>query len=128
MVSSFWSSQILEPSRNFRFIVRFKGMPEQGTFYAKKCSRPEIEITKTEHKFLQHTYKFPARAQWSDVNLTLVEPSTPSAIGNIHALLERSGYLIPANVNVLSSISKDKAVSQAGGRCSRRWPEEILKY
>lgn len=77
---TFWTNSILEPKRNFRFIIRLGGLSQGGTFYAKKCSRPEIEITKTEHKFLQHTFKYPARAQWNDLTITLVDPATPDAI------------------------------------------------
>lgn len=115
MSSLFWSSQLLEPKRNFRFIVRFKGMPDQATFYASKCTRPELEISKTEHKYLNHKFSYPARATWNDITITLVDPATPDAIGNLHAIMERSGYLIPGNANVLASISKNQAVSQAGG-------------
>lgn len=84
---AFWTDQILEPKRGFRFVVRFKGMPQQGTFYASKCTKPELEISKTEHKFLNHTFKFPARVTWNDVVLTLVDPSTPDAIANLHNLM-----------------------------------------
>lgn len=87
---AFWSSQLLEPKRSFRFIVRFKGLTDMATFYAKKCTKPELEISKTEHKYLNHTFKYPARATWSDVTLTLVDPATPDAIGELHKLIENS--------------------------------------
>lgn len=74
-----------------------------------------MEINETAHQYLNHTFYFPARAVWSEVTITLVDPATPDAIGNLHRLLERSGYIIPANPNMLASISKDRAVSQAGG-------------
>lgn len=117
----FWTDQILEPKRSFRFLIRFKGLPEQGSFYASKCTKPELEISKTEHKFLNHTFKFPARATWNDVTCTFVDPATPDAIANLHLLMEKSGYLIPGHVGILSSISKDRAISAARWRTSWWW-------
>jgi len=111
---AFWSEQILEPKRAFRFIVKLKGMPNEATFYAKKAQKPSLKISEQEHKYLNHNFYFPGRATWEPISITLVDPATPDAIGNLMAIIESSGYIIPGNQNVLRTISKDRAVRAAG--------------
>ncbi len=112
---SFWVEKQLEPKRAFRFIVKFLGMPDAAQWYATKATKPKIEISEQEHKFLNHTFYFPGRATWSEVSITLVDPATPDTIGNLMLMLESSGYVIPGNPNVLQSIAKNNAVDAAGG-------------
>ena len=111
---SFWSSQVLEPKRAFRFIIRFKGMTDGASWYATKVTKPTVEISEQEHKYLNHNFYFPGRATWSPVSITLVDPATPDAVGELHQMLVNSGYIIPSNPEQLRTISKDRAVSEAG--------------
>jgi len=111
---TFWVQQTLEPKRAFRFIIRFNGMPDAATWYATKASKPQVEISETEHKYLNHNFYFPGRTTWSTVSVTLVDPATPDAVNSLHQMLVNSGYVIPTNPTILSSISKDRAVSEAG--------------
>jgi hypothetical protein len=111
---AFWVDQVLEPKRAFRFIVRFNGMPDAATWYATKASKPQTEVSETEHKYLNHNFYFPGRTTWSTVSITLVDPATPDAIGSLHQMLVEAGYIVPSNPTVLQSISKDRAVAQAG--------------
>lgn len=110
----FWVEQTLEPKRAFRFIVRFNGMPDAATWYAMKASKPTANTSETEHKYLNHTFYFPGRTTWDPVSITLVDPATPDAMHALHEMLVNSGYIIPTNPTMLSSISKDRAVSEAG--------------
>ena len=112
----FWVSQKLEPKRAFRFIIKFKGMPDEGSYYATKATKPQTEVSTTEHQYLNHTFNFPGRLKWNTVTLTMVDPAGPDAVGSLHQMLINSGYIIPANKNQLSSISKDRAVSAAGSQ------------
>jgi len=89
----FWVEQTLEPKRAFRFIVRFNGMPDAATWYATKASKPVAEVSKTEHKYLNHNFNFPGRTTWSPVSLTLVDPGTPDAVGSLHQMLVEAGYI-----------------------------------
>jgi hypothetical protein len=110
----FWVNQTLEPKRAFRFIVRFNGMTDAATWYATKATKPNVEVSETEHKYLNHNFYFPGRTTWSTVSLTLVDPATPDAVSELHQMLVEAGYIVPSNPQVLQSISKDRAVSQAG--------------
>lgn len=111
---SFWVEQTLEPKRAFRFIIRFNGMPDAATWYATKASKPQLEVSETEHKYLNHNFYFPGRTTWSPVSITLVDPATPDAISSLHQMLVEAGYVVPTNPTILQSISKDRAVAQAG--------------
>ena len=113
-MAAFWSSQLLEPKRAFRFIVRLKGMPNQATFYATKATKPKLTISEQEHKYLNHNFYFPGRATWEPVSISLVDPARPDAIGSLMKIIETSGYVIPATEAVLRTISKNKAVMAAG--------------
>lgn len=110
----FWVEQTLEPKRAFRFIIRFNGMPDAASWYATKATKPTVEISETEHKYLNHNFYFPGRTTWNTVSITLVDPATPDAVGSLHQMLVDSGYIVPTNPSVLKSISKDRAVAQAG--------------
>jgi len=111
---AFWIDQTLEPKRAFRFIIRFKGMPDAASWYATKASKPTAETSEQEHKYLNHNFYFPGRTTWNTVSITLVDPATPDAIGNLHQMLSNSGYTVPIGPTSLRTISKDNAVRAAG--------------
>ena len=58
----FWVSQQMEPKRAFRFQIKFDGMPDGASYYASKVTKPQLEISETEHKYLNHNFYFPGRS------------------------------------------------------------------
>jgi len=113
----FWTSSLQgDPKRGFRFKVEF------GTlgmlWFAKKASRPKLSFTEASHQFLNHTYYWPARAEWDEVTITLVDPVEPDVAGTLLQFLEKSGYHIPGSPQQggasMSSPSKKGAVDATG--------------
>lgn len=118
-MADFWTNATLEPKRNFRWILTIGEMPNGAQFYAKDVMKPKLSIETSTHKYLNHTFKFPAGTTWEDVEVTLVDPVDPDAAQHVAAIIEAAGYIIPGNENQLTTMSKEEAV-RALGRVSIR--------
>ena len=112
----FWTDHTgQDPKRQFRFIVTIGNMPDGATWYAKSATKPAFEITEAQHSFLNHNFYYPGRVQWQPVEVVLVDPVSPDALGNILSIIQGAGYKPPANFNETTTISKSTAVSSLGG-------------
>lgn len=113
---AFWTdAQNKDPKRAYRFIVNLGNMPNGAQWYAKAVKKPEITITEVDHSFLNHKFYYPGRAEWSTVEVTLVDPVSPDAAANTAAILQASGYTPPIDVTSTTTISKQDAVNALGG-------------
>jgi hypothetical protein len=100
---SFWSTNNVEPKRNFRFLVQFTGLGDLGQglggedvlWWAKTVTTPSFDVSEVSHDFLDNKYYYPGRVTWNEVSMTLVDPVSPDAVGQTNALLEAMGYVIP---------------------------------
>ena len=113
---TFWTqSPQRDPKRAFRFRVEFG---ESGPiWYAKKADKPTVSFTEASHNYLNHTFYWPARAEWNEVSITMVDPVSPDLAGNLVDSIQAMGYVIPggtANDIDLASISKKGATAQFG--------------
>jgi hypothetical protein len=119
---SFWSTNNVEPKRNFRFLVQFTGLGDLGQglggedvlWWAKTVTTPSFDVSEVSHDFLDNKYYYPGRVTWNEVSMTLVDPVSPDAVGQTNALLEAMGYVIPSNTNELSSMSKPGSAEALG--------------
>jgi len=96
--TTFWGSKNSQPKRQHRFIFSFgkKGTQDQlPSWVVSVAKRPALEVSTTEHQYLNHTFKFPGRAKWQDVNVTLKDPLTPDASKQLYAILAEAGYNPP---------------------------------
>tara|TARA_Y100001972_G_scaffold126340_2_gene179847 strand:+ start:799 stop:1440 length:642 start_codon:yes stop_codon:yes gene_type:complete len=119
---SFWTATHgignKEPKRAFRFKVIINGLDADGSGYvwfAKKVSKPNYEISEAEHKFLTHTFYYPGRVTWKEIELTLVDPVSPGAMAQLNALLDAQGYAIPGSAaGPWETMSKGKGAAALG--------------
>ena len=111
MGNSFWSDPNLEPKRNFRFVLYMGGVP---TWVIKKVKKPSFEVGEAEHQYLNHTFYYPGRVKWSEIDITLVDPVDPDATMTMQQILHDSGYFFPTDPNSTQSISKVGAVASMG--------------
>tara|TARA_R110002074_G_scaffold235137_2_gene407005 strand:+ start:1592 stop:2239 length:648 start_codon:yes stop_codon:yes gene_type:complete len=89
----FWTdSTTQDPKRNYRFLVSIGNMDNGAQWFAKGVSRPSFTVEKTEHMFLNHTFKYPTRTKWDDITVTLVDPVTPDAVNQTMQIIKASGY------------------------------------
>jgi hypothetical protein len=114
----FWSGADIEPKRQYRFTVSIAGMDgSNAEYYTKSVTKPSFTVTESNHQFLNHTFYYPGRVEWSKVSFTMVDPVDPDATGNLLSILKRSGYNVPGNLNepdALSSIGKANSVGALG--------------
>ena len=126
----FWSSGQIEPKRQFRFLVSIPGMADNAQFYARSVTKPSLTVTQSQHKFLNHTFYYPGKVEWNTVTISLVDPVSPDATGNILSILRNSGYNVPSNLNAqsgdesLSTIGKGTANAELGVVVIRAIDEE----
>ena len=113
---TFWTqSPEKDPKRSFRFKVEFGN--SGPLWYAKKADKPTLSFTESSHNYLNHTFYWPARAEWNEVSVTMVDPVSPDLAGELAGALEGMGYVLPAGVanpTDFQSMSKKKATEQFG--------------
>jgi hypothetical protein len=115
--TGFWTnSPGKDPKRAFRFQVE---IGESGVlWYAKKAEKPQVSFTESTHNYLNHTYYWPARAEWNEVTITLVDPVDPDLASQMVDAIFGMGYVIPGGIagpENFMTISKQRAVEQFGG-------------
>lgn len=111
---NFWSNPAVEPKRAFRWQLYIKGLP---TWIVSKVTKPSMEVTMSEHSYLNYQFKYPGRVKWNDVPVTLIDPLRPDAAKAMIEILTESGYVLPDQINQSNptTISKEKAVAALGG-------------
>jgi hypothetical protein len=112
---AFWSEQNLDPKRQFRWVLTFSNL---GTseYVAKTVNKPTWTIEGTEHKFINHTFKFPGRVTWNDVSCTFADPGGDDDVTSVlYNLLLRSGYNNPLSpATAKDSVTKGEATAALG--------------
>jgi hypothetical protein len=70
--NTFWSDATLEPKRKYRFRVNIGQRPKP--YVVTKVKNPAVKISETPHKFLNHTFYYPGRAEWDPIDISFVDP------------------------------------------------------
>lgn len=119
--NGFWTtSAARDPKRGFRFRVTFDTLANlQGVaWYAKKATKPSISFSEASHNYLNHTYYWPARTEWNEVDITFVDPVEPDLCDGFTTLIEAVGYTIPRagsfDNSDFASVSKAASVANLG--------------
>ena len=113
---AFWSETSMKPMRNFRWQLSVEGFgTESIVWWAKTVTVPSFDVTEVEHDYFDNKYYFPGRVTWSDVEVTLVDPVTPSAVELTNTILEAAGYNIPSKAGPKETMSKEKSATNALG-------------
>jgi hypothetical protein len=109
--SGFWTDISTEPKRQYRWLMYIGSIP---TWVIKKTNKPSYTLEQTEHQYINHTFKYPARLKWEDITVSIVDPVTPDASKTLENIMNASGYHFPTNPNDTSTISKSGAVRALG--------------
>ena len=94
MAETFWAQKDSQPKRQHRFLMTL-GSTDIPQWVVSQVSRPSMEISTVEHQYMNHTFKFPGRAKWNNVSVTLRDPLQPDASDLIMKVLEKAGYRAP---------------------------------
>tara|TARA_R100001082_G_scaffold86955_2_gene53486 strand:+ start:386 stop:937 length:552 start_codon:yes stop_codon:yes gene_type:complete len=112
-MAGFWAQPTIEPKRQFRFILQLDGI---DAFTIKSVKKPGFTISEYEHKYLNHTFYYPGRLTWNEIEFTLVDPVDPDMASALMNKLTLSGYQLPTDEQraLQSTISKARAVGALG--------------
>jgi len=116
-MSAFWSEAGLEPKRAYRFRVQIPEVGGNFMWYAKKVNKPALSVTEHAHKYLNHTFYYPGKVEWTEITLSLVDPVDPDVGATCADLLTQSGYVVPtqaATDSDFQTVSKGKSVGALG--------------
>ena len=114
MAQNFWTQPSTSPKRSYRFMLSVGGVGTENTWLVTQVKKPSATVGEVSHKYLNHTFHYPGRVEWDTVNITLVDPVQPNAAGLMSKILEGTGYHLPQNGNLTTSITKEKAVNALG--------------
>ena len=79
-----------DPKRKYRFKVSISAINNNGCiWWAKTVTKPNYEITESEHTFLTHKFYYPGRISWGEVEMVLVDPVSPGAVADLNALMPK---------------------------------------
>jgi hypothetical protein len=114
-MSSFWSDTTLEPKRKYRFRVNLGG---DSAYVVTKVKNPTVKISETPHKFLNHTFYYPGRAEWDPIDISFVDPGGPDdQSANLFRKLGASGYRNPlTDAESHFGFTKNQAVTEGVGK------------
>ncbi len=122
---AFWTQQgNKDPKRNFRFQIEFSNLnqtadaPENILWWAKKVTKPNFTVAQSKHVYLGHTFHFPGKVEWQEIQMTLVDPADTvnklDALEHLNKLFAASGYVLPATSAVTKTVSKEAFTSAVG--------------
>ena len=108
----FWSATTVDPKRSYRWVLLLNQIP---TYVIKSSGKPQFTVESVQHQFVAHTFYYPGRIQWQELQITLVDPVYPDASATIVKALQASGYAIPGTMqDAKRSFSKKDSVDAFG--------------
>lgn len=112
---TFWNESSLAPMRNFRWQLQITGFTGNDiVWWAKTVNVPSFDVSETTHDYFDNKYYYPGRLTWSDVEVTLVDPVSPSAVELTNKVIEEAGYNIkttPQQGTPQKTMSKSKSTT-----------------
>ncbi len=110
------AEQGFQPKRKFRFLISFSNLGLETQYMVTKTAKPSFELTgPTEHRVLNHTFKFPGIAKWNDIDVTFIDAIEPNVGSKFYSVLRNMGYIQPTDFNNLAAgISKVQAKAAIG--------------
>ncbi len=108
---AFFSQTGFEPKRKFRFLIDFTSFGGGLQIMATKCSKPTYELTGvTEHRVLNHQFKFPGIIKWNDIDVSFIDAIEPNIGSKFYNALRNAGYVEPVAANdLVTGITKQSA-------------------
>lgn len=119
---AFWSDASgYEPKRAYRWILYINGEDLDNiedltipAYTIKKVSKPSFQVTESSHQFLNHTYYYPGRVEWSTISFTLVDPVSPDAAEKLNKMISNAGYVPGGSPDDFETMSKSKSMKALG--------------
>ncbi len=107
MAESLWADYKVEPKSKFRWVLHLDHIP---AWTLKKVTKPSYTVSEIKHSFINHSFYYPGRVEYNEVEFTLVDPVEPDAASTLIAILKGMGYVIPsAYETATQTITKEAA-------------------
>ena len=95
----YWAQSIMEPKRQYRFLLSGLAQGTVHEYLVKKASKPQWSMEDADHTFLNHTFKYPGRVKWENISVTIVDPGGSNDASRIlYNVLQKSGYPLPGAI------------------------------
>ena len=135
---AFWNEAQLEPKRKFKFLMSIDGGGTRDgvdlkiqEYVVKKATKPSFSITEAKHQFLGHSFFFPGKLEWKEVDVTIVDAGGFNELDNSTAGTDAVGSLSNDTTRTIMQLlnemgyqhPKDTASAVSGGR-----PKTFSKY
>ena len=118
---AFWGNKDSQPKRQHRFALTLgkrSGANQLPQWIVSRVTRPSMDLSVIEHQYLNHVFKFPGRAKWNNISVTLRDPLQPDASVELYNLLNAAGYSAPAkspsDPSMKEAFTKAKFVKELG--------------
>ena len=69
---AFWSSNDVEPTRQFRFKIQTR---EGDWWWAKSVTKPSFSVNESEYQLINHKFKYPGIVSWNNITIRIVDPN-----------------------------------------------------
>lgn len=113
-MGEFWNSAAAEPKRKFRWLLSLAGGKTGHAIPAyiiKKVTKPTITVSEVKHSFINHSFYYPGRVEYNEIEFTLVDPVDVNAAEIMAAILSESGYQFPTGPTEATAQTMTKAKS-----------------
>ena len=112
----FWADAFSEPKRQYRYVLsNMRGIPQ---WIIKTVKKPSLQISETQHQFINYTFYYPGRVEWQPIDITLVDPVDPDATATLMEIVRDMGYVYPSDIDTTGggviTISKKKSIEALG--------------
>ena len=107
----FWNEPDVEPKRKFRWILSV-GDSDIPAWVIKKVTKPTFTLSEVKHSFINHSFYYPGRVEYNEIEFTLVDPVDPDMAQNLLDIIHSSGYDLPDTFTAAkNTITKGEAVA-----------------
>jgi len=109
---AFWNEPSVEPKRKFRWLLGIGKADALPAWIIKKVTKPTFTISEVKHSYINHSFYYPGRVEYNEIEFTLVDPLEPDAAKNLLQIITDAGYTLPeSDLLAQQTITKDLAVS-----------------
>lgn len=126
-MADFWASHLVEPKRSYKYLARwFNG--DVPWWHVSSIDLPKYELGEAQVHALNHTFKYPGRITWQDVNMEITDGESANIVYVIMKKLLAAGYAYPESPNVYRTISKAGVVRELGQLVVQEitWDEKVI--
>lgn len=129
--AAFWARPEAEPKRSYKYIVKWipqNSDEEMPWFLVSSIDLPKATLGQTETHALNHTFKWPGRITWDDINMEVTDSEYFDAARYIVDRMKKAGYSYPDNPTNYRTISKKGNVDAFGTLEIQEitWDEKVI--